>query len=158
MLRARMTRSLCTMLPQLLLQARPWKSSVFWLILGLNSSQTGGLSHHSQLPCQSEPFVNYLFEHCAFDTEDILGMVEEIARQHNGLASFLLKKIDLRYTINFGKGGRSKLLCGAVAGGFEDLLDILLSARTSVLKDWNCDAGHKYIMCIAIASGNIRMI
>ncbi|CAG8176080.1 unnamed protein product [Penicillium nalgiovense] len=116
MLRARMTRSLCTMLPQLLLQAQPWKSPVFWLMLGLKSSQTGGLSHLSQLPCQSA--MNH--------TQSILAKV--------------------------------KLLCGAVAGGFEDLLDILLSARTSVLKNWNCDAGHRYIMCLAIASGNIRMI
>ncbi|KAJ5483476.1 hypothetical protein N7530_002722 [Penicillium desertorum] len=103
----------------------------------------------------NEPFVDYVFKHYVFDTEVILDMVDTIARQHKRLASFLLKKIDLDYTINFGTGARSKLLCVAVAGGFEDLLERLLATRTSVLRDWNCDCGYRDIMALAVVSGNI---
>ncbi|KAJ6179313.1 hypothetical protein N7519_009774 [Penicillium mononematosum] len=106
----------------------------------------------------NEPFVDYVFQHYVFDTEVILDMVDKIAGQHKGLASFLLKKIDLDHTINFGTGARSKLLCVAVAGGFEDLLERLLSTRTSVLSNWNCNCGHRDIMALAVASGNIKMI
>ncbi|KAJ5867407.1 hypothetical protein N7534_001960 [Penicillium rubens] len=106
----------------------------------------------------NEPFVNYVFERYVFDTELILDMVVKIDGRHKRLASLLLKKIDLDHTINFGPDARSKLLCFAVAGGLEDLLERLLSTRTSVLSNWNCDHGHRNIMALAVASGNIRMI
>lgn len=107
----------------------------------------------------NEPFIRYAFEQgIAFDTEVILDMVDEIAGQHTSLASFLLSKIDLDHTINFGRGARSKLLCGAVAGGFEDLTERLLLTDTSVLRDWTCVNYHRDIMSLAVVSGHIRII
>lgn len=107
----------------------------------------------------NELFIRYAFEQgIAFDTEVILDIVDEIAEQHTSLASFLLSKIDLDHTINFGRYARSKLLCGAVAGGLEDLMERLVLTDTSVFRDWTCAYYHRDFMSLAVASGHIRII
>ncbi|KGO40086.1 hypothetical protein PEX1_087150 [Penicillium expansum] len=107
----------------------------------------------------NEPFVNYIFEQgIAFDTEVILNMVDEISGQHKRMASLLLKRVDLNHTIKFSQGARCKLICGAIAGGFEDLMERLLLAEPSIFANWTCIFGHKDIMSLAVASGDIRNI
>lgn len=121
----------------------------------------GALSSQFSLALETgnEPFIHYIFEQgIAFDTEVILDMVDEIAGQHTRLASFLLSKIDLDYTIKFSRDARSKPLCGAVPGGFEDLMERLLLTDTSVLRDWTCVNCHRDVMSLAVASGHSRII
>ncbi|KAJ5790497.1 uncharacterized protein N7518_007508 [Penicillium psychrosexuale] len=123
------------------------------------SKCSGQYAFSLALETGNEPFIYYAFEQAiVFDTEAILNMVDEVAGEHNILASFLLKKIDLDHTINFSRGARSKLLCGAVSGGFEDLMKRLRLAWNTVFEDWTCECGHRDLMALAIASGHIGMI
>ncbi|KAJ5787253.1 hypothetical protein N7457_002243 [Penicillium paradoxum] len=101
------------------------------------------------------PFANFVIaSQDNFDIQKFLELYKDVFLEQPAMASLPVRKTDMEKMLKLDADAGFKLLCGAAAGGQEELMKLLLTKKN----DWTDENGLATLVDLAVEHGHIGIL